>query len=484
MPTTLARVIVDALVRADVPRVFAVESDHASSLIDVARTAGLDVVIAHTAASACVMAAATGELGDVPGVAVVDVDQDGVVAALAQAARDRSPMVVLSTASPSSVSDPGTCTSRIDVTPDSAGHGIAHGIQLALHHPRGPVVLALPPGAAAAASVPVATSVARPVPDPPSSAILDRAARALRDAARALVVVGLEARSPADASWLRAFAEARPAPVLATPKARGAMPDPHPLALGTLGAPVAAEVIAQADLVVAVGVDAVELRGRDAWAAPALWLGRSSAERRVGDIEIVGDIALILEELAPRTRDCPRADWDVAALDRLKRRVDARPTRGPDGVVHAIRQAMPAGTVAVFDATLGSCAAAWACVAPREIIVPNGERDGAAVPAGVAVALARRGSPVVVFTDARGLAHGMAELDRPLVLDTPLMIVVLGDMPAALMARARDMDVRLAGAANESALLVAVDRALGGGRPMVAHVSLAAAPGEGWTRPV
>jgi hypothetical protein len=36
-------------------------------------------------------------------------------------------------------------------------------------------------------------------------------------------------------------------------------------------------------------------------------------------VEVVGDLALILEELAPRLRGQTQVDWDMFQLDRLKK---------------------------------------------------------------------------------------------------------------------------------------------------------------------
>src|SRR5206468_6826077 len=108
-------------------------------------------------------------------------------------------------------------------------------------------------------AVPVATDPVPPALAAPDAAALDRAAEMIREAGRPLVVAGLECRS-SDAKWLRAFCEAVPAPCLTTLKGRGAVPDPHPLAMGVLtGGALDEPVARRADLVIAVGLDPVEL---------------------------------------------------------------------------------------------------------------------------------------------------------------------------------------------------------------------------------
>src|SRR5438034_11258051 len=86
--------------------------------------------------------------------------------------------------------------------------------------PRGPVHLDVPAEVAGAHAVPVATAC-RPGPlPPPDPRSLDEAARLLAGASRPVLIAGLQCRSVTDAQWLRALAEALPAPVLLTLRAK------------------------------------------------------------------------------------------------------------------------------------------------------------------------------------------------------------------------------------------------------------------------
>lgn len=163
--------------------------------------------------------------------------------------------------------------------------------------------------------------MAAPLP-PPDSRALDRAAELIRAASRPVVIAGLQCR-PEDAPWLRAFAEALPAPVLPTPQAKGILLEAHPLALGIFtGDEQNDAVLGLADLIVAFGLDPAELSSRR-WPFPALvvWLSRAlhPGFPFTPLVEVVGDLALILEELAPRLRGQTQVDWDMVQLDRLKK---------------------------------------------------------------------------------------------------------------------------------------------------------------------
>lgn len=160
-----------------------------------------------------------------------------------------------------------------------------------------------------------------PLP-PPDPRALDRAAELIRAASRPVVIAGLQC-TPKDAGWLRAFAESLPAPVLATSQVKEALPDTHPLALGALmGSEHDDTVLGLADLIVTFGLDPTELNP-PRWPYPALAVSLVRTPHSgfpvTPLVEVVGDLALILEELAPRLRGQTQADWDMWELDRLKK---------------------------------------------------------------------------------------------------------------------------------------------------------------------
>jgi thiamine pyrophosphate-dependent acetolactate synthase large subunit-like protein len=241
------------------------------------------------------------------------------------------------------------------------------------------VWLVAAPEVATRAALPLATA-ARPWPAAIDAAEIDTIAQRIGRAARPLLIAGRGCRARATAGWVRALAEALPAPVVATPAGRGALPDPHPLALGLLGDDSA--ILRRADLVVALGVDDAELEAA----------GVTFPERVVR----VGFVAATLEELAPRLRERARADWDVAELDRV-RRARPMPAVAPAlaALVTRLREATPADTAVVFADALAPASRLWQSVQPGDVLV---EDD--VVTASAAVALERPASLVLAFADA------------------------------------------------------------------------------------
>jgi len=468
MPS-VADLIVEGLARAGVARLFGVPGGGSSlDLLEAVRARGLPFILCHQESAACIMAAVTGELTGSPGAALSTLGP-GVTASatgLAHAFLDRSPMIYLSDCHPDSALTFTThqfvdhrvlltaiVKGSVTVSAVSASHSVAHAAQLALKEPRGPVHLDLPADVACQPAVPVAGPVIAPAGPVPDSTMLDRAAAMILGASRPIVVAGLQCRA-SDAKWLRAFCEALPAPCLTTYKAKGAIPDPHPLALGVFtGGALEEPVVKRADLIVAVGLDPVELIPRRwPYTAPVVSLTRCSWKEPAfvppaGDaylvpaLEVIGDPGAILEELAPRLLTGGRIDWDVVEVDRLRRErgsaLEVRvPGLAPHRVVQLARELMPAGTIATVDAGahMFPATAYWHAVEPGELLISNGlSTMGFALPAAIAAQLVHPERRVVCFTGDGGLMMVAAELETAARLRLPLLVVVFDDAALSLI---------------------------------------------------
>lgn len=462
MPT-VADVLIDGLLQAGVPRLFGVPGGGSNlELLEAARRQALPFVLCHQESAACIMAAVTGELTGAPGAALSTLGP-GVTAAatgLAHALLDRSPLMYLSDRHPGATLDFAThqafdhasllgpvVKESLAVTAESAGHRIAHAAQLAMTEPRGPVHLDVPADVAGQLAAPLAAASPPPSAPQPTSADLDRAAAMIRGARRPVLVAGLQCRG-ADAKWLRALAEALPAPALGTYKAKGVLPDPHPLALGVFTGGVLEEpVVGRADLIIAFGLDTVELIPRRwPYAAPVLSLARGLS-RAPGQgayftpaLEVLGDLGAILEELAPRLHG-HHADWDVVEVDRLRRERRraleiAVPGLAPHRVVQLARELTPAGTIATVDAGAHMFPAAeyWQAVEPGEFLISNGLATmGFALPAAIAAQLVHPERQVVCFTGDGGFMMVAAELETAARLRLPITVVVFDDAALSLI---------------------------------------------------
>jgi acetolactate synthase I/II/III large subunit len=462
--TTVADVLADGLARAGAGRVFAAPGADAS-LTAAAERHGLDVIATPDALAGGVLAAVTGEVGDGPGAVVAGLDDPpALVRGVAHAQRDRAPLIVITgTGADAGLLAP-VVKGTVAVEASSAGHWIAHAAQLAMADPRGPAHLVVAAGVAHESALPVAAA-ARPAPlPPPEAASLEALAAALAGANRPLLVTGLEC-GPDDARWIRAFAETLPAPVLATVKGRGALAEPHPLALGALVADH--PVLARPDLVVLLGVDAGELPpGLLPGHARVARIGRAPWPDGGFVADARGDLALVVEELAPTVRGRPAADWDVAELDRIKRAV-RRPATPAARLVALAREATTAGTLATGDV---SALTAWQAVGPRETLAPLGQPPpGYAVLAAVAAQLAHADRRVIAFTSPAGVGEDALRLTSARGL--PLVVVVLGELPAETATRLDAGGVVVLSGRGERDFTRDLSRALLAARPAVVVAS-------------
>jgi len=431
-------VVVDGMKRAGTPHLFGVAASPMNGLLEAARAGGLAVTLASSETAACVMAAVTGDLVDAPGAVAIG---EGAGFVGPPRVPDGAPFVLITSGHPAPI--PG-CKETLAVEPESAAHRIAHAVRLAMTEPRGAVHLDIPARVLEAAAVPVATSC-RPDPLPyPDAGALDAAARAISDAARPLLLAGFHCRSDDAATWLRALVEALPAPLLATAGAKGALPDPHPLMLGVLGVTdIEARLLKRADLVVALGLAAFEALPESCWTArPSLFLGPATPpDGHTFGTRVLGAVGPIVEELAGRLRDKPRADWDVAELDRLRREGASRSVgAGLDArLVRLAREATPAGTIATVDArAYAACVtAAWHATAPGEFLPSSSlAARGFALSAGIAASLVRPERHVVCFTDTNELEAAASELETAARLSARLAVVAFaGDVDAAILTR-------------------------------------------------
>src|SRR5690606_11820359 len=149
---------------------------------------------------------------------------------------------------------------------------------------------------------------------------------------------------------LQAFLEGWGMPFLATYKAKGLIDEHHPLSLGSVGlSPVVdaenQKAVADADLLVLIGFDPIELRDAwvDAWphAKPVLTVDWTAETHRIFPLgrQAVGDVAEILRQLTPSAARPAPNDAFHPLKAKVAEIVRARqPKKGisPAGLFHAV----------------------------------------------------------------------------------------------------------------------------------------------------
>ena len=237
------------------------------------------------------------------------------------------------------------------------------------------------------------------------------------------------------------FVEATHTPVIVTPKAKGAVPDDHPLSAGTIGltwTDPAYEVLDQADCVIAVGFDVVELVKPWDHPAPLVWLapwGNQDPELPAA-AELVGTMGPVLRHLA-ESDSHPEEGWGEPIVGAHRRKhpslqsVSSPPELlAPQAVLRVLREHV--GREALITTDVGShkilACLEWPAFVPNRFLVSNGLSSmGYSLSAAIAAGLILRDTPVVCTTGDAGLLMGMSELSTLARLELPVTVVVFKD---------------------------------------------------------
>lgn len=450
-----------------VARVFGVPGgDSSLDLIAAAGRQGIDFVLTRGETAAVLMAAVTAELTATPGVAITGIGPGAASAVngVAYAALERAPLVIITDAReadaggrmpPHQLFDQAALLAPIvkdsrRLRPEDGVKMLEELLDFALDEPRGPVHIDLTAEAAGTG----VTSVSRPTRAELREGVTGELAvvgKLLAACRRPVILAGTQTRLPGVAAPLRQFAEELRCPVLTSYKAKGVLADGHPRVVGHFtGARVEFEVLKGADLLIAVGLDPIEVIPAP-WRheAPLIALSRhpgpefpvTPAARLQGPL--VGGLARLAEAAAP-------SDWTQGEIAELRERL--RGAVGLEGDGHTaetvIQAAVAAARVAVVDAGGGawprltvdagahmfSPMALWPAEAPNDVLKSTGlSTMGFALPAAIASALAEPARPVLAVTGDGGLLMCLAELSTAARLGCRLCVLVLNDAALSLI---------------------------------------------------
>jgi acetolactate synthase I/II/III large subunit len=277
----------------------------------------------------------------------------------------------------------------------------------------------------------------------PDRADLKPALDMLGKARRPILIAGLGVYWCGASAALVEFAERLGAPVLTTTKCKGAIPEDHPLRAGcVIGGLIERKLVMESDLIVTVGLDAVELQPKPwPYTLPVLALASvPSVDALVpADPEIIGDLKPLLAGLA---RWAPEGtNWGEKAARNFRQDVrDAlnTPATGlsPQRTMEVARAVLPRNTIATCDAGASRLLVVqkWEAYGPREFLTSNGLGSmGYAVPGALAARIAYPDRPVVAFTGDGGLLMTIAELQTAQRENLPIIVVVFDDKEIGLI---------------------------------------------------
>lgn len=466
-----------------VRRAFGMPGGEVMTFIDALETAGIRFVLARHETAAGFMAAANAVAANAPGLLVTTVGPGlaNGLNAIADAAQEHVPLLVVSGVVDHDLRHLYThqvfdqsalvrplVKGTFEIEADTAGPTVARAIRLATTSPMGPVHLDLAPGTAARNADEydrVVTPARLVTPDVRlDQGTLNRgtlsaaAINAITDTRRPLIMAGREAVDAAAGAALLDLAETLNAPVITTYKAKGIIPEHHPLALCGAGLSPKADAILRGllratDLVVLAGYDPIEMRPGwfDPFSHQAFRLDLSQAPSDHGmhdaDERVVAPVAGTLAALNAIARSAasgpspsPRETWMngelAAARTQLADAFKATDAWGPHAVFAAIQDDLTPKTTITVDSGAHRILLSQMLKLqrPRQLQQSAGFCTmGTALPSALGIALTDPDQHVIAVLGDGGLEMGLGELATVRDTGAKIAIVVLQDESLALI---------------------------------------------------
>ncbi len=458
---TVAQHLAQSLAQAGVTKVFGLPGGEVVELLDELRLHDIDFVLVKNESSAVFMADAYAQATREPAVCLVTLGPGAANAVLgaAHCYLDRSPVVIITAQKPDSqlvgythqvidlhaIYKPIT-KATIKVSVENAKTVIDEALTVAMTGRPGPVHLQLAADEAAHAvpddanSIP-AVGYTRPAVAAPFDQDVAAAQSLLSQSQRPLILAGLGVEPQAPYAELKRLVEAIQAPLLTTPKAKGALPSAHPLYAGTIGLArneTNLALVDEADCIVAVGFDVVELVQKWDYSGALIWLaGWENEDPTIpATCTLVGGMAASLSALAVTNIEADEG-WGVTRVQALldtNATDDAEPPAEdrvtPQAALDLIRAT--AADDAYLSVDVGAhkiySSGYWPDVVPNHFLVSNGLSSMSfALPAAIGVQLAEPYMQSICLTGDAGLAMNLGELGVVAERNVPVVIVVFND---------------------------------------------------------
>ena len=445
-------------------RAFGLPGGEAIPLMEGLRQVDVPFILTHHESAAGYMAGTTGLLTGVPGLCIVTRGPGAanMVSSVAMAHLDRLPMIAISgDLEPSQVGSfthqwldlvnlfkPITKSSS-RLLADEIETALPAAVELARSGRPGPVYFAFP-GSEANKELPHLGDMTveeigrrfRPAAKEPASPDVSGVLEALRSAKAPIMMAGVGIAYSRAAGDLMATAEHLRVPVTVTAQSKGHFPEDHALFAGTFGvytdAPIY-ELIQEADLILAVGLDGVEffkpwkIQTPVVSVAPEGAADPSYSPRVAVDGELSSMLATIRKESAPSS------GWSLERIERCRKEVEALMTpqvvesegrMAPQAVLDEMRRLLPRDGILTADVGAHKLVAMaqWPAYEPDTFLTTNGLSSmGYAIPGAIAARLARPTRPVAAFIGDGGFLMYAGELETLARLNLPVTVVVMND---------------------------------------------------------
>src|SRR6185436_14378065 len=250
-------------------------------------------------------------------------------------------------------------------------------------------------------------------------------ASALRKAKRPILILGLDLNPIVDPPAVREFVEKLQVPVFVTPKAKGMLPEDHPVfygvCAGVSGDGVVVNFLGKADLLVGIGFEPIESDKVWHHTMPLASIGPVSIAMSGFKpvVEVLGDVPDLLRELG-RESFGP-FDWPANTREEFRKDLESAiapvvPPRGLSGVglTRRLRTLFPRDTILVTDVGTVKMITtqAWASYEPLTFFESNGlSTMSYAFPGAMAARLQHPERPVLCTIGDGGFSMTIAELE-------------------------------------------------------------------------
>ncbi len=322
--------------------------------------------------------------------------------------------------------------------------------------------------------------LAKVAPVAPGAECLEKARRWVAEAERPLAIIGLDVLYDDSRCVVRAFLEHFNIPFLTTYKAKGVVPEDHPLCLGGAGlSPLADKhlvpLVEQADLVLCLGYDPIEMRPgwREIWDPETKRVIDISAVvndhyMHQAGLNLVADTGATLEAIAkgnPAGKTWPNGEPEQvkAAL------ANAFPTDedwGPAAIIAETRAVLPPETLATADSGAHRILLSqmWECSEARGLIQSSALCTmGCAVPMAIGLKMAEPDRPVISFSGDAGFLMVAGELSTAAELrGNPIFLVFVDASLALIELKQRQRQMGNRGVDFDRHDFAALGRAFGG----------------------
>ncbi len=459
MPTTV-EVLVEAFRDWGTPFIVGHPGGESVEMMEAARLRGMRFILMKQETAGAMLASTWGEITGSPGVCLSTRGPGAanMVNGVAHAMLDRCPLIAITDQYPPNVYEVGL-RQRMDhhaMFAPIVKHNMTIGAKTVHQQIRRAyrIATALPPGPVhfdmlssqttlEAEALKVETPlIPNFVPIQYDRSALKVPLQMLESSKRPVLLAGLGVLWSKASKELVALAEKLGAPVLTTTKCKGVIPEDHKLRAGCIiGGLIERELINQSDLIITVGLDAIELQPKPwPYKLPVLSLAAHANLDAVvtGTNEVMGDLKGMLAGLA---EFAPERSWGEQASKTFREQVVNAlntPAKGlsPQRALEVARAALPRDTVATCDAGASRLLVVqkWESYGPREFLTSNGLGSmGFAIPGALGARLAHPGRPVVAFTGDGGFMMAVAELQTAVREKLPIIVLVLDDEEIGLI---------------------------------------------------